>query len=66
MIERLQTIENRYKEINELLLDPSVVSDVKKMTDLMKEMRSIEEVNEAYQEYKKLTSAIEDLKLMAD
>ena len=41
---RLEIIEARYKEIQDLLASPEVVSDVKKMTQLMKEMRSLEKI----------------------
>ena len=33
MIERLETIANRYEELNEILMDPSIASDIKKMTE---------------------------------
>ena len=64
MVERLKAIEERVRQINELLVSPEIVTDVKKMTDLMKELRSIEKANEAYQEYKKVTSLIEEMSLL--
>ena len=34
MIERLELIEKRYNEINELLMSPEVLSDIKKSKEL--------------------------------
>ncbi|EUJ48815.1 peptide chain release factor 1 [Listeria rocourtiae FSL F6-920] len=34
MYDRLQAVEDRYDELNELLSDPNVVSDAKKITRL--------------------------------
>ena len=64
MIERLNAIEDRYEEINKLLMDPEVVSDIKKLTELSKEQRSIEETVNVYREYKRVTEEIESLEEM--
>ena len=64
MIERLQNIENRYNELNEELMKPEVVSNVKETLKLTKEQASLKEAYEAYQEYKKLEQNIEDAKEM--
>lgn len=62
MIERLKTIEERYNEINSELMKPEIVSDIKKTTELSKEQSSLQEAYDAYQEYKKLSSDIEEAK----
>ena len=62
MIERLKTIEERYNEINNALMNPEIVSDIKKTTELSKEQASLQEAYDAYQEYKKLESDIEEAK----
>ena len=62
MIERLKTIEGRYNEINNELMKPEIVSDIKKTTELSKEQASLQEAYDAYQEYKKLSSDIEEAK----
>ena len=64
MIERLQTIENRYNELTEELMKPENISDIKKTMSLSKEQSSLRDAYEAYQQYKKLTSDIEDAKEM--
>ena len=62
MIERLKTIEERYNQINNALMNPEIVSDIKKTTELSKEQASLQEAYDAYQEYKKLESDIEEAK----
>lgn len=62
MIERLEIINNRYKELESELVDPSVLNDYAKMTKLSKEKASLEETVQKYEEYKKITKEIEELK----
>lgn len=62
MIERLETIQKRYDEINEILMDPNITNDVKKMTEVTKEQASLENVYNLYQEYKKVKEGIEEAK----
>lgn len=64
MIERLNSIEQRYNQISTELLDPANIVDIKKMTELSKEQASIKEAYEAYQEYKKTLEDIEAAKEM--
>lgn len=65
MIERLESIETRYNEINEELMKPEIVSNIKETLNLSKEQASLREAYEAYQKYKKLISGIEDAKEMS-
>ena len=62
MFERLDITEKRYLQLDEQLQDPSLASDIKKYTAIMKERKSIEKIVERYREYKKLQSSIEELK----
>lgn len=62
MIERLETIARRYEELNEILMDPSIASDINKMTEASKEQASLEAAYNLYQEYKKVISGIEEAK----
>ena len=64
MIERLDLIEKRYQEINELLMQSDVISDVKRSRELSIELSSIEETVKKYQEYKKVLSDKEESKEM--
>ncbi len=65
MLNRLQIIEERYNKIQEMLQDGEIVKDVKKMTSLMKEMRSLEKIVEKYHEYRDTSEQIKELKIMA-
>ncbi len=62
MMERLETIARRYEELNEILMDPSIASDIKKMTEASKEQASLENAYHLYQEYKKILDGIEEAK----
>lgn len=62
MLERLETIANRYEELNEILMDPSIASDIKKMTDASKEQASLEKAYQLYQQYKAILDGIEEAK----
>ena len=64
MKDRLEVINNRYNQINELLLDMSVVSDIKKLTALSKEQRSLEKIVTKYHELLDLEANIEEAKEM--
>ena len=66
MLERLQNIENRYNELNEELMKPEVISDIKKTLSLTREQAGLKDAYEVYQVYKKLLSDIEDAKEMAN
>ena len=60
MIDRLEVTLKRYEEITDELSNPSIVSDVKKMTKLSKEKNRLEEVVSVYQEYKSILGRIEE------
>ena len=59
MLERLQNIENRYNELNEELMKPEVISDIKKTLSLTREQASLKDAYEVYQVYKKLLEDID-------
>ncbi len=65
MLERLDAIEARYNEINEEIMKPEVISNVKRTLELTKEQASLRDAYEAYQTYKRLVSEIEDTKEMS-
>lgn len=64
MRDRLEKIEERYNEITELLMNPEVTSNIKKLTELSKEQSSLTPVVDLFKEYKKALQGIEDLKEM--
>lgn len=64
MIERLDLIENRYNEINNLLMQEEVLSDIKKSRELSIELSNLEEVVMTYRDYKKILSDMEESREM--
>lgn len=64
MIERLEAIEKRYLELNDEMMNPENIANVKKTLELTKEQAGLREAYEAYQEYKKVLSDLEEAKEM--
>lgn len=60
MFDRLEDILIRYQQIMEELSDPSVVSDQKRFTALMKEQSDLTDLVEKYKEYKQTKQTIDD------
>ncbi|HCJ37386.1 MAG TPA: peptide chain release factor 1, partial [Erysipelotrichaceae bacterium] len=52
LLERLETVEKRYDELTQILMDPSIANDVSKMTAASKEQASLEKAYNMCQEYK--------------
>ncbi|MCR8632303.1 MULTISPECIES: peptide chain release factor 1 [Paenibacillus] len=52
MLDRLQSLADRYEKLSELLCDPDVTSDTKKLREYSKEQSDLQESYEAYTEYK--------------
>ena len=65
MINRLEAIQKRYDEISNELLDPAVISDIKKMTELSKEQRRLTPIIEINKKYQTALSDIETAKEMS-
>jgi len=66
MRDRLDKIEERYNELNNLLMDPEIATDIKRMTALSKEQSGLGPVVALYIEYKNVLSTIEDLNEMLE
>lgn len=52
MIDKLEEIKNRFEEVGQLLVQPEVVNDRKKFTELSKEYGNLEKVVKKYNEYR--------------
>ncbi|WP_412989958.1 peptide chain release factor 1 [Pediococcus siamensis] len=63
-MDKLQSIADRYDELNELLADPEVIADSQKFMALSKEEASIREIVAKFREYKKVVDQIQDDKEM--
>lgn len=66
MFDRLQSVEDRYERLNELLSDPEVVNDSKKLREYSKEQSDIQETVMAYREYKEVKEQLADAKAMLE
>ncbi len=66
MFDRLQAVEDRYERLNELLSDPDIVNDNKKLRDYSKEQSDIQETVDAYREYKEVKAQLADAREMLD
>ena len=60
MFDQLQSLEDRYEELGELLSDPEVVSDTKRFMELSKEEASTRETVDVYRRYKDVVQGIAD------
>lgn len=64
MLEKLEAIHARFKELELLISSPEVLSDVRRFTQLNKEYRSLEELENKYHEYRQLTINLIDAREM--
>ena len=66
MFDRLQSVEDRYERLNELLSDPEIINDSKKLREYSKEQSDIQETVMTYKEYKSVKEQIQDAKAMLE
>jgi peptide chain release factor 1 len=66
VFDKLQSVEDRYEKLNELLSDPDIVSDAEKLREYSKEQSAIAETVEVYREYKETKKQYDDAKEMLD
>lgn len=64
MLDKLNSIEQRYNEIGEMIIDPEVINDREKWQKLMKEHAELEPIVLKYREYKKVLDSLEEDKEM--
>ena len=64
MIERLEIIKKRYEELNNQLLDPDNLSNIKLTREISKEMSDLEETVQCYNQYLKVLSGIDESREM--
>lgn len=64
MLDKLESIKVRFDEVSELLVQPDVISDMKRYIQLNKEYKDLEPIIFAYKEYKNIISNIDSSKEM--
>ena len=62
MIEKLEEIKHRFEEVSQLIVQPDLMSDMKKYSQLNKEYKDLEKVVKKYEELQKVTADIEGSK----
>jgi peptide chain release factor 1 len=60
MLEELDEIKEKYRQLTKSLSDPSLVSDPKKIKKVAKERADLEPIVKKYEEYQKIVKGIED------
>lgn len=60
MIEKLQRVEDKFREIESQLGDPAVVANVERFTKLTRELSNLEPIVKKFQDYKKILAQIEE------
>ena len=66
MEERLDKMQTRYDEINELMMRSDIVSDRKQMSKLGREQSELTPIIETYSEYKQAKAELEDALLLKE
>ena len=64
MIERLELTEKRYKEIQDMLMQQDIITDIKKSKELSIELSSLEDTVVCYQKYKNVLNDLKEAQEM--
>lgn len=60
MLDKLNIIKNRFDEVNDLIIQPDIISDQKRYVSLTKEYKELKDVMDKREEYIMLTSNLEE------
>jgi len=66
MLDKLLLVEQRYNEINQMLMDPTVISDNGRYRDLMKEYKNLTPLVEKIRAYKKAEADFTEAKTLLE
>ena len=66
MLDKLEKVEERFENVNEMLCDPDVVADMEKYKKLMREIKNLTPVVEKFREYKKTKETLDEAKLILE
>ena len=66
MIDKLQAVEDKFLELENMIIDPSVLAEKPRWQRFNREHAGLEPIVAAYREYKAVCHAIEDSKAMLD
>ena len=66
MINRLESIEKRYQELNQLIAQPDLSSNLTRLQTLAQEQASLEGIVAKYRQYKAVSKALQETQAMLD
>lgn len=66
MLEKLDTVEERYEELNRLMAQPEIAADFERVQEMAKEQAGIAGLVSKYREYKKAAQTLEETRAMQD
>ena len=66
MFEKLIDVKNRYDEINQLLMDPTVINDNTRYRNLMKEYKNLTPLIEKFDQYTQAKENFEEAQMMLE
>lgn len=66
MKERLQSIEQRYEELNRLIADPEVMADADRYRELLREHASLEEVVDLIRQHRQAAADLEEARALEE
>jgi peptide chain release factor 1 len=66
VLEKLKLIEERYEELNDLMADPTVVTDHVQVTEYAQEQSELEDLVQAYRCYNALEAELDDTRALME
>lgn len=66
MLNRLDSIEKRYEELNQMIAQPELSSDLARLQPLAQEQASLEDTVNKYRQYKAVSKALQETQTMLD
>jgi peptide chain release factor 1 len=62
MIDKLEEIKHRFEEVGQLIVQPDIMQDMKRYSQLSKEYKDLEKIVQKYDEYQEVLSNIDNAK----
>jgi peptide chain release factor 1 len=67
MLDKLNIVKNRFDEVNDLIIQPDIISDQKRYVSLTKEYKELKDLMDQREEYLELTANLEEAQeILAD
>ncbi|MGM0478034.1 MAG: peptide chain release factor 1 [Bacteroidota bacterium] len=66
LLNKLEAIHYRFKEVGQLIVDPDIIADMPRYVKLNKEYKELEEIDKVYHEYKNVLDNIATSREMLD